>query len=176
METITPLEWKNNHKRILLLLQDYIDKLIVIYKLQYLYKNNELWRYKLPTIVLTSISGFLSMTILSYFKERYNTHINIIIGSLNLIVSIITIIEQFKNVNNDLILDDKIYHQLVELSNDIEILLAMPPEGDGLSIIKEIYNRFKIILKDTKIINGKNPVRDIIHIDSRQDLTNITIP
>lgn len=176
METSIPLEWKNNHRRILLLLQDYIDKLIVIYKLQYLDKNKELWRYKLPTIILTSMSGFLSMTILSYFKEHYNTHINIVIGTLNLIVSIITIIEQFKNVGNDMILNDKIYHQLVELSNDIEILLAMPPEADGLSIIKEVYNRFKTILKDTKIINGKNPVRDIIHIDSKTDLANITIP
>lgn len=28
MDTSIPLEWKNNHRRILILLQDYIDKLI----------------------------------------------------------------------------------------------------------------------------------------------------
>lgn len=150
--------WNASHDQLLILIQSFLSDLIDIYKNEYINYKNKLCKYKIPTIIFTSTSGFLSITLISYFTEEYHKLISLCIGSINLLTTIITLLENFKHISDNMILDDNLYHQSLELYNDIEVILKLNIEDrkdNGKNTIDNIYNRFKEIIKKSNLYDDK---------------------
>jgi len=158
MTDIKSSYWTASHDQLLILIQSYLNDLIDIYKNEYINYKNRLCKYKMPTLIFSSTSGFLSITLLSYFNEEYHRLISLCIGTINLLTTIITLIENFKHINDNMILDDQLYHQSLELYNDIEVILKTDYEerkDNGKNTLDIIYTKFKDIIKKSNLYDDK---------------------
>ncbi|NBP16412.1 hypothetical protein EBU95_18840, partial [bacterium] len=110
-----------------------------------------------PTIILTSVTGFLSVSNVGYFSTENSKFVSLACGLVNLVVSIINMLEAFKKVENHLNLNQSTYYNLVRLRDDISFVLSIPTmdrKQSGIDTVTEFYERFELIVKESTILNN----------------------
>lgn len=107
------------------------------------YRSKEI-KYKLPTIVMSSMLGLFSFGS-NQFGEKNQNKIAIFVGATNIFISIISSIEAFlklgENMSGSLVASNS-YQKLKE---KIDVELAIPPEGrssQGLVFLRECYAEY----------------------------------
>lgn len=159
--------WTHNDEEFLLKIHKECNVLIELYRNEYLYNNKRLCFYKIPTIIISSLSGFLSVSNTGYTPKHLEKYISLIVGLLNLLVSTINVIEQFKGINNKVTLSIRLYHELIQLSNDISLTLTLDISErnykNGIECVSKYYERFSTILKDTNIL--KNSYQNYLELN-----------
>lgn len=151
-------EWTSEDEEFLLKLHQECNLLIEAYRTEYLTKNELLCHYRIPTIILSTTSGFLSVSNAGYVPKHLEKYVSMIVGMLNLITSIINIIENFKGISNKVNLSDRLYHELLQLSNDISLTLSVPKNErnykSGIECITKFYERYSSLVKEANILNN----------------------
>ena len=150
------MSWSSDDEKFLLLLHKECNVLIGAYKKQYFEKNHQLCNYRIPTIILSSVSGFIAVSNAGYIDKEYEKYVSLLVGVINLITSTINVLEEFKRVSADMFLANKLYHELLQLSNDISLILSLPHNErqykSGIEAISFFYERYSSIVKDANIL------------------------
>lgn len=151
------MSWTKQDENFLIHLQEEINDLTDLYKQQYISNKNMLCKiYKIPTITMSSICSFLSVANYGYI-EKDAKWVSLIVGLLNLLVSTLTIIENYKGIERITTLSEQTYKELTLLSNDISLCLSIEIEErfykSGIEAINAFYNRFTNITKNSNILN-----------------------
>ena len=91
--------WTNKHDEQLILIQKYSKQLFIEYHKTYIRYKKKLEQYRIPIIIISAFIGFLSISNVGYIPIKYSVYVSLIVGIFNLIITIVTLIEQFKKIN-----------------------------------------------------------------------------
>lgn len=156
---MTDKNWSIEDEKYLEKLHQECNVLIEAYRKEYLNKNHQLCYYRIPTIVISSISGFLAIGNTGYINKENEKYISLLVGTLNLFTSIINIIENFKQISSKVNLSNHLYHELLQLSNDIGLTLSIPKQErnykSGIEAITKYYEKYSGLMKEASILNNQ---------------------
>jgi len=136
-----------------------------------------LQKYRIPIIVLSSISGFLSISNSGYIPNEYNKWVSLVVGFSNLMVSLVSLIENFKKIDVTLTKSQDTYIAFKKINDEISIILRIPreerDEGGHVTLMK-YFQQFEVIYNTAPIL--KNEVLDLLEIKETLEvgLTNNT--
>ena len=107
------MSWTDAHDESLYIIFKYSNTLYKQYHKNYIKSKQRLQKYRIPIIILSSISGFLSISNSGYIPDEYNKWVSLIVGFFNLLTSLVSLIENFKKIDQTVIKSQEtliIYH------------------------------------------------------------------
>ena len=119
-------------------------------------------RFKIPSIVIGSISGTASFGT-STFPENYQRWVSIIVGVLNITLACVAAIESFMQVGNQMGASLQTANDLRTLFQDVEVELSLPVcdrESSGIVFVRGVYHRFQKILQTAPYVPMKKLTQD----------------
>lgn len=170
-------DWNDSHEKGLYLLHKYSNEMYKKYHTNYNKYKEMLQKYRIPIIVLSSISGFLSISNSGYIPNEYNKWVSLVVGFSNLMVSLVSLIENFKKIDVTLTKSQDTYIAFKKINDEISIILRIPreerDEGGHVTLMK-YFQQFEVIYNTAPIL--KNEVLDLLEIKETLEvgLTNNT--
>ena len=165
--------WNNEHHKILLLIHNYSNKLYKEYHSEYLSYTKRLHYYRVPIIVMSSISGFLSISNSGYIPDEYNKWVSLFVGFSNLAVTVISLIENFKKIDVNLNKSYNAYNNFKKLNDELSLILRIPAnerENNGFETVNLFFTKFESHMNDAPIL--KTEVFDYLEFkDAREKVT-----
>lgn len=147
--------WNEYHEKILKGLQKNSNKLFREYQKAHLKYKSKLKLYRIPIIVMSSLSGFLSVSNSGYIPIEYQSWVSLFVGFVNLMVTLITLIENFKKIDVNVNKTYTAYTDFKKLHDEISITLnthANERDGNGYDIAIGFFNRYESYLTDAPIL------------------------
>jgi hypothetical protein len=111
--------WLKSDDESLYIIFKYSNIMYKQYHKNYIKSKQRLQKYRIPIIILSSISGFLSISNSGYIPDEYNKYVSLFVGFCNLMVSLVSLIESFKKIHHFIV----IQIHLLFLNNYIFIFL-----------------------------------------------------
>jgi hypothetical protein len=148
--------WNDDHEKILLLLHNYSNKLYKKYHTSYQWYRRKLQYYRVPIIIMSSVSGFLSISNSGYIPIDYNKWVSLFVGFSNLLVTVISLIENFKKIDTNTNKSYISYINFKKLHNEISIILRIPAnerQDNGNTTVLAFFDKFEVILNDSPVLN-----------------------
>jgi hypothetical protein len=167
--------WNDRHEQILKNLQMNSNKLYVEYQKSHLIYKKKLRLYRIPIIVMSSLSGFLSISNSGYVPASYNKWVSMFVGFVNLMVTVISLIENFKKIDVNMNKTYSAYLEFKKLHDEISMVLSTPQnerEDNGYDMANTFFSRYEMYLNDAPIL-GKT-LHDHMDINS-PDNTTVTV-
>ena len=169
--------WRPEHEKLLALLHFYAGELYGLYHNAYFQYLRELQNYRIPIIVLSSIAGFLSISNSGYVPPEFNKWVSLFVGSVNLAVTVVSLIENFKKIE---VQTNKAYAGFINLRrlhDETSLLLQLPVEEreeEGKLKVKEFFERFESYIIDAPVLS--EPAVDYFRLlkDKFENLQNST--
>jgi hypothetical protein len=149
--------WNDKHEKYMLLIHQYSNQLMKDYHHEYTKNQRKLCHYKIPVIILSSVTGFLSIANSGYVDEQNNKFVSLSCGIINLAISVISTIESFKKIGDKTNAALNTFKELRKLSDDISITLSIhrkDRQSDGKTLLIKYFNRFETILKESYVLKG----------------------
>ena len=170
-------DWNDSHEKGLYLLHKYSNEMYKKYHTNYNKYKEMLQKYRIPIIVLSSISGFLSISNSGYIPNEYNKWVSLVVGFSNLMVSLVSLIENFKKIDVTLTKSQDTYIAFKKINDEISIILRIPREErdeGGHATLMKYFQQFEVIYNTAPIL--KNEVMDLLEIKETLEvgLTNNT--
>ena len=169
--------WNDEHNDILISLQKSSARLTKEYQKIYLKYRNSLRLYRIPIIVMSSLSGFLSISNSGYIPQEYNKWVSLIVGFSNLMVTVISLIENFKKIDLFMNQSYNSFMNFKRLNDEITILLRIPQNernDNGLDAIQNIFKQYQTYLADAPIL--KKIIKNYLDIyDDDNNLSTIKL-
>lgn len=150
-----PQGWNDKHERYMLLIHQYCNDLMKDYHHEFIKNQRKLCHYKIPIIILSSITGFLSIANSGYVDEQNNKYVSLTCGIVNLAISVISTIESFKKIGDRANSALNTFKELRKLSDDISITLSInraDRQSDGKTMLTKYYNRFETITSQSYVL------------------------
>jgi len=144
--------WHQKHVKFLKKLYKYCLQLRDSYHHEYIKNDRLLCRYRTPQIILSSLTGFLSVSNAGYIPPDYDKYVSLFCGVLNLCLTVVATIEGFKKVSDKTNLSKTTFTDLRQLADDITYILSIPVEfreDGGQECSREFYERFQTIMKQS---------------------------
>jgi hypothetical protein len=160
------MSWTEEHEKFLKILQKYSYVLYNKNHSSYIRYKNKLENYKIPIICITSLTGFLSLLTFGYIPDHYVKWCNLIIGFFNIMVSIISLIEHYRQIDISMKKYLKSYFDFKKLNDDILFLLRCninERPNNGFDTIKEFYVDFRKAYENMPI--STNLTHDFLNKD-----------
>ncbi len=160
--------WNDHHEKILKSLQKNSNKLYREYQKAHLKYKSKLKLYRIPIIIMSSLSGFLSISNSGYIPIEYQPWISLLVGFVNLMVTLISLIENFKKIDVNVNKTYTSYTEFKKLHDEISIMLnthTNEREGNGYDIAMDFFNRYESYLSDAPIL--QKTIHD--HLDENSD-------
>lgn len=172
------MNWTAEHENFLKILQKYSYVLYNKNHASYIRYKNNLENYKIPIIIITSLTGFLSLLTYGYVPTKYVKWCNLIIGFFNIMVSIISLIEHYRQIDFSMKKYLKSYYDFKKINDDIIFLLKCKINerpNSGIDSVKNFYLEFRttyenmpvsthithdFLNEDTEIINVKKFIKN----------------
>ena len=164
--------WNKEHEYILESLQVSSLKLVKAYKMAYFQLKSRLQWYRIPIIIISAIGGFLSISNSGYIPPKYNKWISLFVGFANLLVTIISLIENFKKIDVNVNGCFEAYINFQKLHDEISIIKRIPPEereNNGHETINKLFTRYEnylikapVLQKILKDYLGNNILSDLL--------------
>lgn len=168
-----PHSWDKKHEDFLYTLHIYTNELITLYHHEYIKNERKLCQFRTPQIILSSLTGFLSISNTGYFPEYYAKYVSLICGVLNLALSVTATIEGFKKINEKTNMSQTTFISLRQLSDDISYVLTLPiehRENSGVDTVRGFYERFESIMKHS--ITLKEYSNNLLELEKYNDMIN----
>lgn len=143
--------WNSSHNEILISMQKLNNKLYKEYQRVYLKYKYKLSSYRLPTIILTAIAGFLSIANSGYVPSKYTKWVSLFVGLVATVVSIINAIEKMFGIDDTVITSYNSYRNFEQLHNEIAITSRIPVderEADGYTTVMNYEKRYHNIISN----------------------------
>lgn len=148
--------WNEEHDETLLSLQKSSNRLSKEYQKAYLKYRTKLQLYRIPIIIISALGGFLSLSNTGYIPLDYNKWISLFVGFSNLLVTIISLIENFKKIDSNTNSAYSAHINFQRLHDEITIIRRMPPEEreeNGHTTVFKLFTRYETFLSDAPILN-----------------------
>ncbi len=164
--------WNDRHENILKGLQLNSGKLYKEYQKAHLIYKKKLRLYRIPIIVMSSLSGFLSISNSGYVPASYNKWVSMLVGFVNLMVTVISLIENFKKIDVNMNKTYTAYLDFKKLHDEISMILNTPQnerDDNGYDMSNTFFSRYEMYLNDAPIL-GKN-LHDYLDSNSPDNTT-----
>ena len=148
--TTHTITWNDKHEEQLILIQKYSKQLFLEYHNVYIRYKKKLEQYRIPIIIISALIGFLSISNAGYIPIKYSVYISLIVGIFNLIITIVTLIEQFKKINETMNKSLNSYINFKKINDEISFILR--------TSIDE-YGNYGVLDWTFKIDNLKFPLK-----------------
>jgi hypothetical protein len=148
--------WNDDHEKILLLLHNYANKLYKKYHTSYQWYRRKLQYYRIPIIIMSSFAGFLSISNSGYIPLEYNKWVSLLVGFSNLLVTVISLIENFKKIDTNTNKSYISYINFKKLHNELSIVLRIPSnerQDNGNTTVLAFFDKFEAILNESPVLN-----------------------
>lgn len=146
--------WNDEHENILISLQKSSFRLSKEYqKIYFRLKKRLLW-YRIPIIIISAIGGFLSLSNSGYIPAAYNKWVSLFVGFSNLLVTIISLIENLKKIDIMVNGTYSAHLNFQKLHDEISIIKRIPPnerEENGYDIVNKLFTKYEAYLIDAPI-------------------------
>jgi hypothetical protein len=159
--------WNNYHEEILKGLQINTNKLCKEYQKAHLIYKSKLKLYRIPIIVMSSLSGFLSISISGYIPRKYQAWISLLVGFVNLMVTLISLIENFKKIDVNVNKTYTSYIEFKKLHDEISIMLSISQnerESNGYDTVMQYFARYEAYITDAPIL--RKTIHDVLDENS----------
>ena len=170
MENNTTINWSNHHDNILTSIQKYSN---FLYKEHYkTYENHKkkLQKYRIPIMLISATSGFLSVLNSSYIPADINKWISLFVGVCNFSVFVFTLIKNFKNIDTTMNNAHDNYMLCKKMNDEISILLKLSndkKQKNGNEIVYYYFKKFEFIFAQSKVLfNDLNNMEHILEIEN----------
>ena len=155
--TTHSITWTDKHEEQLILIQKYSKQLFVEYHNAYIRYKKKLEQYRIPIIIISALIGFLSISNAGYIPIKYSVYISLIVGIFNLIITIVTLIEQFKKINETMNKSLNSYINFKKINDEISFILRTSideRESNGNSIVKDYFQKFQLYYSESPVLNN----------------------
>ncbi len=169
--------WNDRHETILRGLQMNSNKLYKEYQKAHLTYKKKLRVYRIPIIIMSSLSGFLSISNSGYVPLSYNKWVSMFVGFVNLMVTVISLIESFKKVDENTNKTYSAYLEFKKLHDEISIILNTPQnerDNNGYDMINTFFVRYEMYVNDAPILNKS--LHDYLDENSPDNTTQTVSP
>jgi len=147
--------WNDKHESILQNLQKNSNKLYREYQKAHIVYKKKLRLYRIPIIIMSGLSGFLSISNSGYIPTDYQQWISLFVGFVNLMVTIISLIENFKKIDVNVNKTYISYMEFKKLHDEISLILNTPQnerDGNGYDVSLIFFNRYEAYIADAPIL------------------------
>ena len=168
--------WTNKHDEQLILIQKYSKQLFIEYHNAYIRYKKKLEQYRIPIIIISAFIGFLSISNAGYIPINYSAYVSLIVGIFNLIITIVTLIEQFKKINETMNKSLNSYINFKKINDEISFILRtviIERDGNGNSIVKDYFQKFQLYYSESPILN--NLTEDLFNFNKNDNDNNNNI-
>ena len=151
--------WTDAHDESLYIIFKYSNTLYKQYHKNYIKSKQRLQKYRIPIIILSSISGFLSISNSGYIPDEYNKWVSLIVGFFNLLTSLVSLIENFKKIDQTVIKSQETYISFKKINDNISLLLRTPREErkeNGSDSVEKFFQLFENTLLNAPILKGNS--------------------
>lgn len=138
--------------------------------------------FKIPCIIMGSLSGAMSVGSQSLFTGSFQTWVPVIVGGTSLCIAILTSIESFLKVGENVQASWSSYQLFQKIHDDIEHELGIPISDratSGVVFLRDTYTRYQQVLSTspplatspfhTAKINGFMPPRSYAQTEEDDD-------
>jgi len=153
------MSWTDAHDESLYIIFKYSNTLYKQYHKNYIKSKQRLQKYRIPIIILSSISGFLSISNSGYIPDEYNKWVSLIVGFFNLLTSLVSLIENFKKIDQTVIKSQETYISFKKINDNISLLLRTPREErkeSGTDSVEKFFQLFENTLLNAPILKGNS--------------------
>lgn len=168
--------WNHDHEKILLLLHNYSNRLYKHYHDAYITYKRRLQWYRIPIIIMSSLSGFLSISNSGYIPADYNKWVSLLVGFSNLMVTVISLIENFKKIDSNTNKAYIAYLNFKKLNNELSLVLRIPAnerDDNGNGCVNMFFVKFESYINEAPVLNKE--VSDYLEfIDVKNKFSQIT--
>jgi len=171
------INWNDGHEEQLILIQKYSKQLFIEYHNAYIRYKKKLEQYRIPIIIISAFIGFLSISNAGYIPIKYSPYVSLIVGIFNLIITIVTLIEQFKKINETMNKSLNSYINFKKINDEISFILRTSVnerENNGNSSVKDYFQKFQLYYSESPVLN--NLVDDVFNFNKNKpdiELNNI---
>ncbi len=148
--------WNDEHENILVSLQKSTFRLSKEYQKTYFkYKKSLQW-YRIPIIIISAIGGFLSLSNTGYIPPAYNKWISLFVGFSNLLVTIISLIENFKKIDTFVNGTYSAHLNFQKLHDEISLISRIPPnerEENGYDTVNKLFVQYESYLIEAPVLS-----------------------
>jgi hypothetical protein len=159
--------WNEEHENILVSLQKSSYKLSKEYQKAYFKLKTKLQWYRIPIIIISAMGGFLSLSNSGYIPPAYNKWISLFVGFTNLMVTIISLIENFKKIDSRMNGSYSAHLNFQKLHDEISVLKRIPPnerDENGFATTNKLFVKYESFLIDAPVL--KKLIRDDLGNDN----------
>jgi hypothetical protein len=148
--------WNEEHEEILISLQKICFRLNIEYQKTYFKYKKRLQWYRIPIIIISAIGGFLSLSNSGYIPPAYNKWISLFVGFSNLLVTIISLIENFKKIDTFVNGTYSAHLNFQKLHDEIALIKRIPPnerEENGYDTISKLFTQYQNYLIEAPVLS-----------------------
>jgi hypothetical protein len=163
--------WCDDHETILMMIYRASDNYTTYFHQAYVRYRKKLHNYRIPIIIISSFSGFLSISNISFVPLIYNKWVSLIVGFINLMVTVISLIENFKKIDSTMNKSYTSYFAFKTLSDEIYVILQTPQNErkfDGITTINRYFSKYQTIYLNIPLLNKK----DVKNFEYYRNLNN----
>lgn len=152
--------WVASHELYLHELCDISKQLSEAHKAHYLMLKERLKRYRIPSIVLGTISGSVSFGTTT-FPPLLQRWVSVVVGGTSLTIAIVQAIESYLKISERMSGSLAGSIEYKRLAEDIKLELSLPIEDrstNGITYVRDAYARWEKITSDAPFL------RNMLHI------------
>lgn len=166
----TIINWTEKHEEKLILIQKYSKLLFEEYHKAYIRYKKKLEQYRIPIIIISAFIGFLSISNAGYIPVKFSVYVSLIVGIFNLIITIVTLIEQFKKINETMNKSLNSYINFKKINDEISFILRTSineRDINGEAVVKDYFQKFQLYYSESPVLN--NLVEDIFNFNNKKN-------
>jgi hypothetical protein len=165
--------WNEEHEEILISLQKSSFRMSKEYqKNHFKYKKRLQW-FRIPIIIISAMGGFLSLSNSGYIPPAYNKWISLFVGFSNLLVTIISLIENFKKIDTYVNGSYSAHLNFQKLHDEISLIKRIPPnerDENGYDTVNKLFTKYEGYLIEAPVLE-KIIKDDLGHNEFNEDGT-----
>lgn len=154
MSTETAIDWVKEEENYLQTIEATCIRLSKDYHQVYFEKKRTQTQLRIPAIIVGSFTGVASFGTTT-FPQELHKWVAIVVGVINIGIAILSTLETFFKVGEDMTAARTTSDQLRKLAEDIHKELALPVKDrptSGIIFLKEMYTRYQQIISSSPML------------------------
>lgn len=147
--------WCEKEEEYLILLHKTCLELVTVYRKLYVSTSRLQNKLRLPSIIMSSLSGAASFGSSSFASwssnpEKTQKYINVSIGLVNVFIAMVQTYESFKKVGDIISKSISASISLKKLAEDIHCIVFIPAgdrETNGITYLRDAFNKYQSIME-----------------------------
>lgn len=163
-------QWLPEEEEYLRILHRRCHRLGIVYKKLHIEYKRTQNKFRLPAILLSSISGVVSFG-QTVFPEDAQRWVSIGVGGVNIFIAIINTVESYMKIGEMVAKSITSYSALHKLADDIFCEISIPTKDrdtSGIAFLRDCYTRYQQIMDSAPLIEEESlevpPFHELKHM------------